>query len=186
MHTHTNTHVHMHLSVYISVFLCVYEAAAAKLLQSCSTLCGSIDGSLPGSPVPGILQARTLDWVAISSSNAWKWKVKVKSLSGVRLFETPWTAAYQALPSMGLSRQEHWSGVPLPSHVWSREISLILCRKSAKVLGIFNTLCSTLNKIILCSYMHTLRNYCNCQPLSIYLYINICKYIHTYKIIYVI
>ena len=90
-------------------------ATAAKSLQSCLTLCDSIDGSPPGSPVPGILQARTLEWVAISFSNAWKWKVRVKSLSHVRLFATPWTAAYQALPSMGFSRQEYWSGVPLPS-----------------------------------------------------------------------
>ena len=90
-------------------------AAAAKSLQSCPTLCDPIDGSPPGSPVPGILQARTLEWVAISFSNAWKWKVKVKSLSRVRLLSTPWTAAYQAPPSMGFSRQEHWSGVPLPS-----------------------------------------------------------------------
>ena len=88
---------------------------AAKLLQSSLTLCDPIDGSPPGSPVPGILQARTLEWVAISFSKAWKWKVKVKSLSRVRLFATPWTAAYQAPPSMGFSRQEYWSGVPLPS-----------------------------------------------------------------------
>ena len=88
----------------------------AKLLQSCPTLCDPIDGSLPGSPVPGILQARTLEWVAISNfSNAWKWKVKVKSLSGVQLLASPWTAAYQAPPSMGFSKQEYWSGVPLPS-----------------------------------------------------------------------
>ena len=79
------------------------------------TLCNPIDGSPPGSPVPGILQARTLDWVAISFSNAWKWKVKVKSLSLVWLLATPWTAAHQAPPSMGFSRQECWSGVPLPS-----------------------------------------------------------------------
>ena len=90
-------------------------AAAAKLLQSCPTLCNSIDGSSPGSPVPGILQARTLEWFAISFSNAWKWKMKVKSLSCVWLFTTPWTVAYQAPPSMGSSRQEYWSGVPLPS-----------------------------------------------------------------------
>ena len=90
-------------------------AAAAKSLQSCLTLCDPIDGSPPGSPVPGILQARTLKWVAISFSNAWKWKVKVKSLSRVRLLETPWTAAYQAPPSMWFSRQEYWSGLPLPS-----------------------------------------------------------------------
>ena len=85
-------------------------AAAAKSLQSCPTLCDPIDGSPPGSPIPGILQARTLEWVAISFSDAWKWKVKVKSLSHVRLFATAWTAAYQAPPSMGFSRQEHWSG----------------------------------------------------------------------------
>ena len=90
-------------------------AAAAKSLQSCLTLCDPIDGSPPGSPVPGILQARTLEWVAISFSDAWKWKVKGKSLSRVWLLATPWTAAYQAFPSMGFSRQEYWSGVPLPS-----------------------------------------------------------------------
>ena len=78
-------------------------------------LCDPIDGSPPGSSVPGILQARILEWVAISFSNAWKWKVKVKSLSCVQLFATPWTAAYQAPPSMGFSRQEYWSGVPSPS-----------------------------------------------------------------------
>ena len=90
-------------------------AAAAKSLQSCPTLCDPIDGSPPGSPVPGILQARTLEWVAIPFSNAWKWKVKGKSLSRVWLLATPWTAARQAPPSMGFSRQEYWSGVPLPS-----------------------------------------------------------------------
>ena len=89
--------------------------AAAKSLQSCPTLCDPIDSSQSGSPVPGILQARTLEWVSISFSNAWKWKVKVKSLSPVRFFVTPWTAAYQAPPSMGFSRQEYWSGLPLPS-----------------------------------------------------------------------
>ena len=94
-------------------------AAAAKSLQSCPTLCDPIDGSPPGSPVPGILQARTLEWVAISFPNAWKWKVKVKSLSRVRLLATPWTAAFQAPPSMGFSRQEHWSGVPLQG-IWLR------------------------------------------------------------------
>ena len=88
-------------------------AAAAKSLQSCPTLCDPIAGSPPGSPVPGILQARTLEWVAISFSSAWKWKVKVKSLSCIWLLATPWTAAYQAPPSMGFSRQECWSGVPL-------------------------------------------------------------------------
>ena len=83
-------------------------ATATKLLQSCPTLCDHIDGSPPGSPVPRILQARTLEWVAISFSNAWKWKVKGKSLSRVWLFMTPWTAACQAPPSMGFSRQEYW------------------------------------------------------------------------------
>ena len=94
-------------------------AAAAKSLQLCPTLCDPMDCSLPGFSVHGILQARTLECVAISFSNAWKWKVKVKSLSrsdwGPRLLGTPWTAAYQAPPSMGFSRQQYWSGVPLPS-----------------------------------------------------------------------
>ena len=92
-----------------------FTAAAAKSLQSCPTLCDPIDGSPPGSPVTGILQARTLEWVSISFSSAWKWKVKVKSLSRVRLVATPWPAPHQAPPSMGFSRQEYWSGVPLPS-----------------------------------------------------------------------
>ena len=95
-----------------------HAAAAAKSLQSCPTLCGPIDGSPPGSAVPGILQARTLDWVAISFSNAWKWKVKVKSLCCAPLLATPWTAAYQAPPSMGFSRQEYWSGESLPSQFY--------------------------------------------------------------------
>ena len=90
-------------------------AAAAKSLQSCPTQCNPIGSSPPASSVPGILQARTLEWVAISFSNAWKWKVKVKSLSRVRFFSTPWTAAHQAPPSMGFSRQDYWSWVPLPS-----------------------------------------------------------------------
>ena len=90
-------------------------AAAAKSLQSCPTPCDPVDGSPLGFPVPGILQARTLELVAISFSNAWKWKVKVKSLSHVQLLATPWTAAHQAPQPMGFSRQEYWSGVPLPS-----------------------------------------------------------------------
>ena len=90
-------------------------AATAKLLQLCPTVCDPIDGSPPGSPIPGILQARTLEWVAISFSNVWKWKVKVKWLSCVQLLATPWTVAYQAPPPMGFSRQEYWSEVPLPS-----------------------------------------------------------------------
>ena len=96
-------------------FSCRYAAAAAKSLQSCSTLCDPIDSSPPGSSVSGILQARTLKWVAISFSNAGKWKVKAKSPSRAQLLATPWTAAYQAPLSMGFSRQEYWSGVPLPS-----------------------------------------------------------------------
>ena len=95
----------------------IAAAAAAKSLQSCPTLCDPTDGSPPGSPVPGILQARTLEWVAISFSNPWERKVKVKSLSRVLLLATPWTAAHQAPPSMGFSRQEYWSGVPLPSPI---------------------------------------------------------------------
>ena len=99
--------------MFIFSYICI-ETLSAKSLQSCPTLCDPIDGSPPGSSVPGILQARTLEWVAISFSNAGKWKVKVKSLSRVRLLATPWTAAYKAPPSMGFSRQEYWSGVPLP------------------------------------------------------------------------
>ena len=105
-------------------------ADAAKSLQLCPTLWDPRDGRPPGSPVLGILQARTLEWVAISFSNAWKWKVKVKSLSRVRLLTTAWTAAHQAPPSMGVSRQEYWSGMPLPSplvamsgHYWVDTIS---------------------------------------------------------------
>ena len=108
----------------VQVHASITTAAAAKSLQWCPTLCDPIDSSPPGSPVPGILQARTLEWVAISFSNAWKWKVKVKSLSRVWLLATPWTAAHQAPPSMGFARQEYWTGVPLPSllckatHIW--------------------------------------------------------------------
>ena len=98
--------------------LCLCAAAAAKSLQSCPTLCDPIDGKLPGSPVPGILQARTLEWVAISFSNSGKWKVEVKLLSPVWPSATPRTAAFRAPLSIGFSRQEHWSGVPLPSP-WS-------------------------------------------------------------------
>ena len=88
-------------------------AAAAESLQSCPTLCDPRDGSPPGSPIPGILQARTLEWVAISFSSAWKWKVKVKLLSHVWLFATPWTAAHQAPSPMGFFRQGYWSGAQL-------------------------------------------------------------------------
>ena len=105
----------MHTWYIVLLKVSAAAAAAAKSLQSCLILCDPIDSSPPGSPVPGILQARTLEWVASSFSNAWRWKVKVKLLSPVRLWATPWTAAYRAPPSMGFSRQEYWSGVPSPS-----------------------------------------------------------------------
>ena len=91
-------------------------------------LCGNpVDGSPPGSLVPRIVQARTLEWVAISFSSAWKWKVKVKPLSHVRLVATPWTAAYQAPLPMGFSRQECWSGLPLPSRPVEIKLKMVLC-----------------------------------------------------------
>ena len=89
------------LKLYLSLLQFTYAATAAKSLQSCPTLCNTIDGSPPGCSVLGILQVRTLEWVSISFSSAWKWKMKVKSLSHVLLLATPWTAAYQAPPSMG-------------------------------------------------------------------------------------
>ena len=110
-------HPHAPLSSLYFMFLCYTTTTTTKSLQLCLTLCDPIDDSPPGSPVPGIFQARTLEWVAISFSNVWKWKVKVKLLSRVRLFTTPWTAAYQAPLSMGFSRQEYWSGLPLPSPI---------------------------------------------------------------------
>ena len=112
------------LQEHFSFFRCFAAVAAAKSLQLCPILCNPIDGSPPGSPVPGILQARTLEWVAISFSNAGQWKVKVKSLSRVWLLATPWTAAYQAPPSMGFSRQEYWSGMPFPSPSNALSLSL--------------------------------------------------------------
>ena len=118
-------------------------AVAAKSLQLYLTLWDPRDSSPPGSPIPGILQARTLGWVFISFSNAWKWKVKVKSLSRVRLLETPWTAAHQAPPSMGFSRQEYWSAMPLLSYknekimpfavTWMNLQTLILSEVSQKI-----------------------------------------------------
>ena len=116
-------------------------AAAAKSLQSCPTLCNPIDGSPPGPSVHGILQARTLEWVAIPFSNAWKWKLKVKSLSCVQLRVTPWTAAHQAPPSTGFSRQEYWSGVPLPSPLYHlsppkmEDVSILQPREDHPRLG---------------------------------------------------
>ena len=103
----------------VNFFLSILLSAAAKSRQSCLTLCDHIDGSPPGSSVPEILEARTLEWVAISFSSAWKWKVKGKSLSRVWLLATPWTTAYQAPLSVGFPRQKYWSGVPLPSPLLS-------------------------------------------------------------------
>ena len=103
-----------------------HATATAKSLQSCPTLCDPRDGSPPSSPIPGFLQARTLEWVAISFSNAWKWKVKVKSLSRDWLLVTPWTTAYQAPLSMGFARQEYWSGVPLPLNTTNLLLELLI------------------------------------------------------------
>ena len=121
----TNSHRNLQLQNSVSFFTPFGKAATAKSLQSCPTLCDPIDGSPPDSAIPGILQARTVEWFAISFSNAWQWKVKMKSLSRVRLVATPWIAAYQAPLSMGFSRQEYWSGLPLPSP-----------RKRYRVLGL--------------------------------------------------
>ena len=118
---------------------CETAAVAAKSLQSWRTVCVPIDGSLPGSPVPGILQARTLEWVAISFSSAWKWKVKVKSLSHIRLLVTPWTAAFQAPLSMWFSRQEYWSGVPLHSP----HVKLIIFKRIVIEVQLFSILSNT-------------------------------------------
>ena len=135
------------------------------LLLSCFShvqLCDPIDGSPPGSSVPGILQARTLEWVAFSFSNAWNWKVKVKSLSRVRLLATAWTAAYQAPPSMTFSRQEYWSGVPMPSprcrvpslfiskigiSIFPNGYSIFLIYVNVELLCIFLIFCSLLYRI---------------------------------------
>ena len=108
----------------------LYVSAAAKSLQSCPTLCDLVDGSPPGSPVPGILQARTLEWVAISFSRAWKWKVKVKSLSRVRLLATPWTVASQA-PQYGIfqARVLEWGAIAF-SNCMFLEILFISSRLS--------------------------------------------------------
>ena len=118
------------------LLMCLAAAVAAKSLQSYLTLCNPIDSSPRGSPIPGSLQARILKWVAISFSNAWKWKVKVKSLSRVTLLVTPWTASHQAPPSMGFSRQEYWNGVRLPSP----NVSSVQCSHS-----VVSTLCNPMN-----------------------------------------
>ena len=148
IHACTHTHTHTYTHIYINIRFCnnsyrFYEilnmvpcAILLLLLSHFSRvrLCDPIDGSPPGSPIPGILQARTLERVAISFSNAWKWKGKVKSLSRVWPSATPWTAAFQAPPSMGFSRQEYWSGVPLPSPLcytvgpyWLSILYIIVC-----------------------------------------------------------
>ena len=128
-------------SLRVWTHLILVAAAAAKSLQSFPTLCDPTDGSPPGSPVPGILQARTLEWVAISFSNAWKWEVKVKLLSCVWLLATPWTAYYQALPSMGFSRQEYWSGLPLPSPDFYLAFTKIPNKAEHRRLGAFKLWC---------------------------------------------
>ena len=113
---------------------CLQGGVLLPSRSSRGRLSDPIDGSPPGSAVPGVLQARTLEWVAIAFSNAWKWKVKVKSFSRVRLLATPRTAAHQAPPSTGFSRQEYWSGVPLPLPTnsqfqdwWEEGCQLTLC-----------------------------------------------------------
>ena len=134
-------------------------ATAAKSLQSCPTLCNPTDSSPPGSPVPGILQARTLEWVAISFSNAGKWKVKVKSLSHVWLFATPWTAAYQAPLSMGYSRQEYWSVVPSQIfQILLLTLSCLLCR----FLEFFGAHCTALCLLWLNLILFQFSSFCVC------------------------
>ena len=121
----------------VHILLKPAATAAAKSRQSCLTLCEPIDGSSIGSSVPGILQTRILEWVAISFSNAWKWKVKVKSLSRVRLLATPWTIAYQAPPSMGFSRQVYWSGLPLPLENFKHQFTSVWDECNCMVLWAF-------------------------------------------------
>ena len=118
-------------------------AAAAKSLQLCLTLCGPIDCSPPGSPIPGILQARTLEWVAVSSSNAGKWKVKVKSHSRVRLLATPWTVAHQAPPSMGFSRQEYSAMAPQICHCSVKQLQTICNRYGCVHVKLFTKTVTT-------------------------------------------
>ena len=138
----TNVSSMRYKSNIVRLKLWVYVAAAAvKSLQSCLTPCDLIDGSPPGSPVPGILQARILEWVAISFSNALKWKVKVKSLSRVRLLVTPETVAYQAPLSMGFARQEYWCGVPLSSPHGYTLLSVIVSIFERSIQILFLQLC---------------------------------------------
>ena len=148
---------YLELHFLISKYILVY--AAAKSLQSCLTLCNPINGSPPGSPIPVILQARTLEWVAISFSNEWKWKVKGKSLSHV--WPLAWTAAYQAPPSMGFSTQEYWSGLPLPSPLASYSISF---------LGRVFTLRLEVGNWV--SWVHILKNYLPATVLAVTVCLN--------------
>ena len=153
---------------------------AAKLLQSCPTLCDPIDGRPPGCPLPGILQARTLEWVAISFSNAWKWKVKVKSLSHVGLFETPWSAAYQAPLPMGFSRQEYWSGLPSPSpmtYLQSRYYGILLLLRTLQMLFITRIKSIFFNKAEQVFYVisHLVSSHCAYTH-------TLCAYTHTHTV----
>ena len=125
-------------------FICSSPPAAAKSLQSCPTLCDPTDGSPPGSPVPGILQARTLEWVAISFSSAWKWKVKGKLLSHVQLLTTPWTAAYQAPPSMGFSNIV----------VWIHQSQSPNLFPALFPLGVHTFFSMSVSLFLLCKYVH--------------------------------
>ena len=139
--------------IYISLvpIQCFFYVSLLLLLLSCFSrvgLCDPIEGSPPGFPIPGILQARTLEWVAISFSNAWKWKVKAKLLSCVRLAATPGTAAYQAPPSMGFSRQEYWSGVPLPS-----PLCLLMLMQAPFIIHIYFP-GKFLHLLLLCTHFH--------------------------------
>ena len=99
-------------------------AAAAESLQSCPTLCDPTDGSPPGSPIPGILQARTLEWVAISFSNAWQWKVKVKSLSRVWLCATrDGSPPGSAVPGILQARTLEWVAISF-SNAWKWKVKV--------------------------------------------------------------
>ena len=139
------------------MFSVVNTTTTTKSLQSCPTLCDPRDGSPPGSPVLGILWARILEWVAISFSNAWKWKVKGKSLSRVQLLATPWTTAYQAPPSMGFSRQDCWSGVPLPSPSVMNSYQYFSRRKYSVIDSMFHLrITRNFARIFVSVFLHTI------------------------------